>query len=170
MKSFNNWIFIELKTNSGDDDYLLLLYLFSWCIKATGQTLQIHLIRQSIQFILPAKNFFVVWCRFPFRFSSSPSSPYTYRYGRYAEWVSFVAENEITLSHAERLPFALIAIHFVLGKMKETRNVVAVRRKRSLIWWEYCTYPWRFMKKGWICHSVGGISTRSPWYLFGINR
>lgn len=170
MKSFNNWIFIELKRIPATTTICYYYICLADASKRPVKHSKSIWFGNRFEFILPAKNFFVVWCRFPFRFSSSPSSPYTYRYGRYAEWVSFVAENEITLSHAERLPFALIAIHFVLGKMEETRNVVAVRRKRSLIWWEYCTYPWRFMKKGWICHSVGGISTRSPWYLFGINR
>lgn len=130
MKSFNNWIFIELKRIPATTT---ICYYYICLADASKRPVK-H--SKSIWF----GNRFNLFCQR----KTFPLSDAGFRYvfphrrrrhtridGRYAEWVSFVAENEITLSHAERLPFALIAIHFVLGKMKETRKNAEKRRCRA---------------------------------------
>lgn len=95
MKSFNNWIFIELKEFVGEcrRRRLFVIICFADASKRPVKYSNPSESDSAINSFANAKLFHRL-ASFPFR-SPPPPSNVSAAIGRYAEWVSFAAESEI---------------------------------------------------------------------------
>lgn len=135
MKSFNNWIFIELKEFGRWRLFVIIICL----VDASKRPVKCSNPFDSDAInLFASENFSVVWCLFrsvPFR-SVRRRPPYRWLGKRMlCEWVSFAAKSKVA-DHLcacdeesltiERWPFALISFILCWGKRKKCRDGRAV--------------------------------------------